>query len=108
MNLRYASFARWTSCLFFACLLVVIPSWAWADSGRPPDVVRLKNGGMVRGTILEAIPGEAVRVQLSDGNVREFPADTVDYAGPDSSPETAPRQEAPASPAAPTGATAPR
>lgn len=36
------------------------------------DVVYLKNGGIMRGTIIEMIPEKSVKLQTSDGNVHVF------------------------------------
>lgn len=48
----------------------------------PPDVVRLKNGGILRGTILELTPDAPIVVQLPTGEIRRIPwADAMD-AGP--------------------------
>ena len=46
------------------------------------DVVHLRNGGMVRGTISEQIPGERVVIVTLSGEVRSFPMSEVAYAGP--------------------------
>jgi hypothetical protein len=46
------------------------------------DVVRLKNGGMLRGTISELVPGDSVTIITASGKTREFPMAEVDYAGP--------------------------
>jgi hypothetical protein len=48
----------------------------------PPDIVRLKDGGMLRGTVIESLPGKYVRIQLADGTARELAYDQVAYAGP--------------------------
>ncbi|MCB9707755.1 MAG: hypothetical protein H6714_03040 [Myxococcales bacterium] len=48
----------------------------------PPDVVRFKSGGMVRGTILEKIPDSHVQLQTVDGRSVRYPIDSVTYAGP--------------------------
>ena len=32
------------------------------------DVIHLKNGGLIRGTIIEQIPGESLKIQTRDGN----------------------------------------
>lgn len=48
----------------------------------PPDVVLLKSGGMVRGTISEMDPGGEVVIRLANGNLRSFPMTTVEFAGP--------------------------
>jgi hypothetical protein len=50
----------------------------------PPDVVRLKDGGMVRGTIIELVPNGSVRIQLPDGQTRTFAVADTTYAGSDS------------------------
>ncbi len=36
------------------------------------DVIHLKNGETVRGTIIEQNPGESLKIQTADGNVFEF------------------------------------
>ncbi|MEM1414543.1 MAG: hypothetical protein AAGH15_06570 [Myxococcota bacterium] len=48
----------------------------------PPDIVRLQSGGLLRGTIVESVPGEKVVIQLVTGELREIPASEVVYAGP--------------------------
>ncbi len=47
-----------------------------------PDIVRLKSGGLVRGTITELEPGVKVRGVSGSGKVFEFPMAEVAYAGP--------------------------
>ena len=47
----------------------------------PPDVVQLANGGMVRGTLVENLPGDHVTIQLATGETRVFPSAEVTYAG---------------------------
>ncbi|HUQ53100.1 MAG TPA: hypothetical protein VM692_12825, partial [Gammaproteobacteria bacterium] len=46
------------------------------------DVVRLKNGGLLRGKVSELIPGDSVTIVTLTGKVREFPMSEVEYAGP--------------------------
>ena len=41
------------------------------------DVVYLKNGGVVRGTIVEQIPDESLKIQTRDGNVLVFTMDEI-------------------------------
>jgi len=48
----------------------VLPSAALAQT--PPDVLYLEGGGMVRGTIVENVPGDHVTIQLATGEVRTF------------------------------------
>ncbi len=87
---------------------------AWAEPPAPaaafpaapapaPDLVRLKNGGMLRGTIAES-GGDSVTIVLLTGETRKIPAADVSYAGPAASaPSVAPA----APPAAPAVAPAP-
>jgi hypothetical protein len=63
---------------FLAC-----PAIGHADPKAPPDVVLLENGGMVRGTVSEKVPGDYVVIQLVDGDTRKFSMDEVSYAGPE-------------------------
>lgn len=51
-------------------------------AAAPTDLVVLKAGGMVRGTVLSSVVGEPVHVQLADGTARKFDFDAVAYAGP--------------------------
>ena len=37
------------------------------------DVVYLKNGSIIKGVIVEQIPGESVKLETRDGNVFVFP-----------------------------------
>jgi hypothetical protein len=67
---------------------------------KAPDIVRLKNGGMVRGTISEVVPNESVVIVTLTGESRTFAMKDVAYAGPrrdDARPVAA---EPPAKPAA--------
>lgn len=59
------------------------------------DIVRLKNGGLLRGTISELIPGESVTLVTVTGKVKEFPMDEVEYAGPAAEDPKAKRDVAP-------------
>ena len=41
------------------------------------DVLHLKNGEVIRGTIVEQIPGESLKIQTRDGNVLVFTMDEI-------------------------------
>ena len=41
------------------------------------DVLRLQNGGVVRGTIVEQIPGESLKIQAPDGEVLAYTEDGI-------------------------------
>lgn len=59
------------------------PSDDAAESTTAPvDVVLLKDGGMVRGTIAEMVAGEEVTIVTLTGKTRTFSMRDVDYAGP--------------------------
>jgi hypothetical protein len=66
---------------------------------RPPDIVKLKNGGLIRGTISELIPDDAVVILMVTGETRRIPMAEVEYAGPDK--PVAPEAPAPKPAAAP-------
>jgi len=69
----------------------------------PADIVKLKNGGLIRGKISELIPGDVVVIVTLTGDTRRFPMSEVEYAGPEksASPAAPPREKAAAKPAAP-------
>jgi len=48
----------------------------------PPDVVKLKNGGILRGTIAELVPGGTVTIVTMTGETKKLPMTEVQYAGP--------------------------
>lgn len=76
------------------------------DAAGAKDIVRLKNGGLVRGTIGELMPGESVTITTTAGKTREFPMAEVDYAGPADKDPTAGAEPATAAQAAPATKTA--
>lgn len=42
------------------------------------DVVRLKDGSIVRGSVIEYIVGDHIRIRTDEGNVHEFKAEQID------------------------------
>jgi hypothetical protein len=84
------------------------PAAGTAPAPSAPDLVKLKNGGLVRGTIAELIPSDYVVIVSLSGETKRFPMSEVEYAGPaDEQPRTYPEPETaasapvPASPAPP-------
>jgi len=64
-----------------------LPAEVTSPPASPPkDIVRLRSGGIVRGTIVESVPGDAVKIQLVTGEVRMIPYGETTYAGPDVPP----------------------
>ncbi|HXK19530.1 MAG TPA: hypothetical protein VNG33_17090 [Polyangiaceae bacterium] len=55
---------------------------ATAPATAAKDVVRLKNGGLLRGTIAELVPEDSVTIVTVAGKTRTFQMKEVDYAGP--------------------------
>ena len=52
--------------LFFVCLMGM--TFAFAQTSLQ-DVVYLKNGSIIRGDIIEMVPGETIKIMTSDGSV---------------------------------------
>lgn len=62
--------------ILLTCLMAfVMTSQAFAQ--QMEDVVHLKNGGLIRGTIIEQIPGESLKIQTRDGNVFVYTMDEI-------------------------------
>lgn len=62
--------------ILLTCLTVlVVTSPAFAQ--QMEDVVHLKNGGLVRGTIIEQIPGVSLKIQTREGNVFVYTMDEI-------------------------------
>jgi hypothetical protein len=71
-----------------------------AVHGAAPDVVRLKDGSLLRGTISELLAGDSVTIVTVTGEVRKFSIADVTYAGPASAERGPPPPAAPPTPAA--------
>ena len=56
---------RW---LVFVCLIMCIGFLVIAQANAE-DIVYLKNGSIIHGTILEIIPGQSIKIQTSDRNI---------------------------------------
>lgn len=67
----------------------------------PADVVMLKNGGMLRGTIVELVPGSFVSVLLPTGETRKVAMAEVEYAGLASEMPRKKKTDVPLAPPAP-------
>ena len=61
----------------FTCLIAFAATSQVFAQQSMEDVVYLKNGGFVRGTIVEQIPGESLKIQTRDGNVFVFAMDEI-------------------------------
>ena len=62
--------------IFFTCLTAfVVVSPAFAQ--QMEDVVHLKSGGLIRGTIIEQIPSKSLKIKTRDGNVFIYTMDEI-------------------------------
>jgi hypothetical protein len=98
---------------------VAAPATAAATEAAAPApapsggaTVYLKNGGLVRGELIELQPGSVARVKLADGKVRDIPWAEIDRVDDPSLPPAPPPDGAPAptlpAPVAPGAALSPQ
>jgi hypothetical protein len=71
----FLSLSMFVACLHGGAALAQAPA-------TPPDIVRTKDGGLVRGTIIELQPGKQVTLLALDGKTRTIPMSDVVFAGP--------------------------
>jgi hypothetical protein len=67
---------------FSLLLAAPVPAFAQSAGGAPPDLVKLKDGSMFRGTISELVTNDHVDIVLASGQTRRIPMKDVQYAGP--------------------------
>ncbi|CEN39008.1 hypothetical protein CCYN2B_60001 [Capnocytophaga cynodegmi] len=48
-----------------------------SDSFKVLDVVYLKNGGVIKGEIIEQVPNISIKIQTKDGNVFVYEMDEI-------------------------------
>jgi hypothetical protein len=82
--------------------MVVTPSLGFAQDApgalaSPPDLVKLKNGSMYRGTILELVVDDHVDLRLASGEIKRFSMVDVTSAGPAGGSPSVASQPAPPS-----------
>ena len=58
--------------LFFTILIVLISTVCVCQNIEQIDVVYLKNGSMIKGTVTELIVDKTVKIQTSDGSLWVF------------------------------------
>ena len=59
------------------CLTALATAAIPVSAQQMEDVVRLRDGGVVRGTIIEHIPGESLKIQAPDGEVFTYTEDEI-------------------------------
>lgn len=57
--------------------LLLVSSLVRAQAPASPDILYLKDGSVIRGTLIESITGSHVRFQNLEGQVREYPMSEV-------------------------------
>ncbi|MBZ0241837.1 MAG: hypothetical protein K8F24_01360, partial [Bacteroidales bacterium] len=58
-------------------LFVFITTLTFGQSNNYQDVIYLKNGSIIRGLIIEKVPGESIKIETADRNVFVFQMDEV-------------------------------
>src|SRR5262245_1185793 len=81
-------------------LLVTASLVSVAPSAHADDIVFLKNGGRVRGTVLESDPSAGTRIKLLDGSIKSLKPGEVDHVDVNNNAATPPSQTAPRAPSA--------
>lgn len=69
---------RFTLCVFVVLVVAIPASHRVLAQEQMQDVVYLKNGGIIRGIIIEQIPGKSIKIQTRDGNVFVHQLDEVE------------------------------
>ena len=64
------------------CMALFMARPAIAGADTPPDVVKTRAGGLIRGTIVEKDPDGDVLIQTATGDLRRISMSEVEYAGP--------------------------
>ena len=54
---------------FFLVLMLTIFSLGLTAQESYQDVVYLKNGSIIKGTIIEQVPNESIKIQTADGSI---------------------------------------
>lgn len=61
-----------------ALLIALLPLAIVAMGQRTAETVYLKNGGLVKGEIIEQVPGQSLKVKTKDGNVFVYQMDEIE------------------------------
>ena len=65
-------------CMIWLCfILVAFAATTPLIAHQTEDVVYLKNGSIVRGTIVEEVPDESLKIQMQDGSVFVYERDEI-------------------------------
>ena len=67
--------AKWFVLCFFAATFILTSA---ALAQETQDVVYLKNGSIVRGMVIEQVPGKSLKIKTSDGSIFVYTMDEVE------------------------------
>ena len=73
--------------VLFVCLTALAAAAIPVSAQQMEDVVRLRDGGVIRGTIIEHIPGESLKIQAPDGEVFVYNVGEIAEISREPSPE---------------------
>ncbi|WP_297625831.1 hypothetical protein [uncultured Rikenella sp.] len=59
------------------CLVALVSSTGFAQNSNLQDVIYLKNGSVIRGAIIEQVPGESLKIETRDGNIFVYQMDEI-------------------------------
>lgn len=62
----------------FVLIAILFAGLSMYAQNNTQDVVYLKNGGMVKGVIIEQVPGVSLKIQTADGSVFVYPIEEVE------------------------------
>jgi len=65
--------------LGFLITAALLSTCAYAADAEYEDVIHLKDGSVVRGAIVEEVPGETYKIEIAGGSVLVFDAAEIDY-----------------------------
>lgn len=63
--------------LLLVCLFALMSGALFAQNAGLQDVVYLKNGSVIRGMIIEQVPGESLKIETRDGNIFVYKMDEI-------------------------------
>ena len=62
----------------FIALILLVGSFMASYSQKYTDVVYLKNGSIIKGTIIEQVPDKQIKIQTRDGSIFVYKMDEIE------------------------------
>ena len=62
----------------FVLIAILFAGLSMYAQNNTQDVVYLKNGGMIKGVIIEQVPGVSLKIQTADGSVFVYPIEEIE------------------------------